>query len=33
MQNVDDFIEGLLQEKGITDIDPETKEGLKSEMK
>ena len=33
MQNVDDFIEGLLQEKGITDIDPGTKEGLKSEMK
>lgn len=33
MQNVDDYIEGLLQEKGITDIDPETKEGLKSEMK
>lgn len=33
MQNIDDFIETLLNEKGITDIDPDTKTELKEEMK
>lgn len=33
MQNIDDFLESLLNEKGITDIEPEVKEELKSEMK
>lgn len=33
MQNIDDFIETLLNEKGITDVDPETKTELKEEMK
>ena len=33
MQNIDNFIEGLLKEKGITDIDPDTKEDLVKEMK
>jgi len=33
MQNLDDFIETLLNEKGITDVDPETKTELKEEMK
>ena len=33
MQNIDEFIESLLNDKGITDVDPETKEELKSDMK
>lgn len=33
MQNIDDFIESLLNEKGITDIEPEVRDELKSEMK
>ena len=33
MQNVDEFIESLLNDKGITDIDPEIKEDLKADMK
>ena len=33
MQNIDDFIESLLNEKGITDIDPEVKADLKNDMK
>lgn len=32
MQNVDDFIESLLTEKGITDLEPEVKSELKKEM-
>ncbi len=32
MQGVDDFIEQLLQDKGLTDLDPETREELKKEM-
>lgn len=33
MQNIDDFIETLLNEKGITDIEPDIKTELKEEMK
>lgn len=33
MQNIDDFIESLLQDKGITDVDPEVEAELKEEMK
>jgi uncharacterized protein (UPF0261 family) len=33
MQNIDDFIETLLKEKGITDIDPEIQTEVKEEMK
>lgn len=33
MQNIDDFIESLLNDKGITDVDPEIKEELKTDMK
>ena len=33
MQNIDDFIEGLLTDKGITDVDPEIKKDLKADMK
>lgn len=33
MQNIDDFIESLLNEKGITDIEPEVRDELKAEMK
>lgn len=33
MQNVDDFIEKLLVEKGVTDIEPDTREELKQDMK
>ena len=33
MQNIDEFIESLLNDKGITDVDPETKEELKTDMK
>lgn len=33
MQNIDDFIESLLVDKGITDIDPEVKAELKEDMK
>ncbi|MBQ6460828.1 hypothetical protein IJJ36_00105 [Candidatus Saccharibacteria bacterium] len=33
MQNIDDFIESLLNDKGITDVDPEIKEELKADMK
>lgn len=32
MQGVDEFIEQLLQEKDITDLDPETRGELKKEM-
>ncbi len=33
MQSVDDFIESLLKDKGITDLDPEVKEELVADMK
>lgn len=33
MQNVDEFIESLLNDKGITNIEPDVKEKLKSDMK
>lgn len=33
MKNVDDFIEDLLVEKGITDVDPDIKKQLKKDMK
>ncbi len=33
MQSVDDFIESLLKDKGITDLDPEIKEELVADMK
>ena len=33
MQNIDEFIENLLNEKGITDVEPEVRNELKSEMK
>ena len=33
MQNMDDFIESLLEEKGITDIDDDVKAELKEDMK
>ena len=33
MQNIDDFIESLLNDKGITNIEPEIREGLKEDMK
>ena len=33
MQNIDDFIESLLKDKGITDLEPEVKEDLVADMK
>lgn len=33
MQNIDDFIEGLLTEKGITNLEPDVKEELVNDMK
>lgn len=33
MQNIDDFIESLLNDKGITDIEPDVREELKADMK
>lgn len=33
MQSVDEFISQLLNDKGITDLDPETEADLKNEMK
>ena len=33
MQNIDEFIESLLKDKGITDIEPDVKDGLKADMK
>ena len=33
MQNIDEFIESLLNDKGITDVDPEVREDLKADMK
>ncbi|MBR5356018.1 MAG: hypothetical protein IK121_03755 [Lachnospiraceae bacterium] len=33
MQSVDEFIETLLEEKGITDVPPDIKEELKEDMK
>lgn len=33
MQNIDEFIESLLNDKGITNIEPDVKEKLKSDMK
>ena len=33
MQNIDDFIESLLIEKGITDVEPDVREELKNDMK
>ena len=33
MQNIDEFIDALLKEKGITDIEPEVEADLKAEMK
>ena len=33
IQSLDEFIESLLIEKGITDVEPEIREELKEEMK
>ncbi|MBQ3293177.1 hypothetical protein IJG93_02660 [Candidatus Saccharibacteria bacterium] len=33
MQNIDEFIESLLNDKGITDVEPEVREELKADMK
>ena len=33
MQSVDDFIENLLNERGITEVEPDVKAELKEEMK
>lgn len=33
MQNIDDFIENLLNEKGITDLPADTREELATDMK
>ena len=33
MQNIDDFLENLLKEKGITSVDPETRGEVKNEMR
>lgn len=33
MQNVDEFIESLLNDKGIVDLEPEIKKELKADMK
>lgn len=33
MQNVDEFIEQLLTDKGITDVEPEIRQELVAEMK
>lgn len=33
MQNIDDFIENLLNEKGITDLPADTREELAADMK
>ena len=33
MEKVDEFIDNLLKEKGITDVDPDVLEGVKNDMK
>jgi len=33
MQNIDEFLESLLNDKGITDIEPDIREELKADMK
>lgn len=33
MQNIDEFIESLLNDKGITNVEPDVREELKAEMK
>lgn len=33
MQNIDDFIEQLLVDKGITNVEPDIREELKADMK
>ena len=33
MQNTDEFIESLLNDKGITNIEPDIRESLKADMK
>ena len=33
MQSVDEFIESILNEKGITDVEPEIRSELKEDMK
>ena len=33
MQKLDEFIEQLLNDKGVTDIDPDTRATLKEDMK
>lgn len=33
MQSVDEFIESILNDKGITDVEPDIREELKSDMK
>lgn len=33
MQSIDDFVESILKDKGITDVDPEVKADLMEEMK
>ncbi len=33
MQNLDDFVEKILVDKGVTDIEPEIRDELKEDMK
>lgn len=33
MQNIDEFIESLLNDKGITNVEPDVREELKADMK
>lgn len=33
VQSIDDFVESILKDKGITDLEPEIKADLKEEMK
>lgn len=33
MQSVDEFVESILDDKGITNVDPETRQELKEDMK
>lgn len=33
MQSIDEFIESILNDKGITDIEPDVRDELKSDMK
>lgn len=33
MQNIDEFLDSLLTEKGIVDVDPEVREGIHEDLK